>query len=271
MLSLTACQAFPPTSRSDADGESAADGGSDSAPPVINGLDALDRELEAQRRERSAPPPKPQQAPPRGELGEKALTGLTTNQTWDLLGPPTQVQEESPATVWTYETAGCRLELFFYFDLESQEQRTLALDLEAASDFVGSRPFCWYTLAKRGRGRETPLPQAGSSDKARDSARVPTAEQVDDGETAADGEAAPASQAQGSQGQGSGAQSSGAQGSGAQGSARGDQRSDANARARDASPDQQDGSTPDDQSDDAPASEDAQAQQDAPAQEESAQ
>ena len=75
--------------------------------------------------------------------------------------------------------AGCRLELFFYFDLESQEQRTLALDLEAASDFVGSRPFCWYTLAKRGRTRAAPLPQAEGAEGGRDSAQVPTADELE--------------------------------------------------------------------------------------------
>ena len=145
----------------------------------VSGPDSPDRDQGEQASERRAPPPKPPQPPQRVELDEERLTGLTTQQTWDLLGPPSEVEEEAPATVWTYQVAGCRLELFFYFDLESQEQRTLALDLEAASDFVGSRPFCWYTLAKRGRSRQAPMPQAGAVGDPREDARVPSAQEVD--------------------------------------------------------------------------------------------
>lgn len=177
LLSLTACQGFPP--RSGADGAGETDAGSDADPDVVSGLDTAQREQAERDRRRRTPPPKPPELPVRGELGEERLTGLTTNQTWDLLGPPSQVEEESPATVWTYDVAGCRLELFFYFDLESQQQRTLALDLEAASDFVGSRPFCWYTLAKRGRDRAAPLPQAEQEQTGRDNAQVPTAGELD--------------------------------------------------------------------------------------------
>lgn len=173
LLSLTACQAFPPGSARDDTADPASGSRADADAAVVNGLDTAAQE-QAERKRR-APPPRPPELPPRGELGEERLTGLTTNQTWDLLGPPSQVEEEAPATVWTYEVAACRLELFFYFDLESQEQRTLALDLEAASDFVGSRPFCWYTLAKRGRARAASLPQVDSGGAGRDNARVPTA------------------------------------------------------------------------------------------------
>jgi hypothetical protein len=179
LLSLTACQAFPPGSDSDDAGGADSGSESDTDAAVVSGLDTGEEEQGERARQRRAPPPPPPALPPRGELGEERLTGLTTNQTWDLLGPPSQVEEESPATVWTYEVSGCRLELFFYFDLESQEQRTLALDLEAASDFVGSRPYCWYTLAERGRTRAAPLPQADDADGGRDSAQVPTAGELE--------------------------------------------------------------------------------------------
>lgn len=173
LLSLTACQAFPPGSARDDTADPESDSGADADAAVVSDLDTAAQEQA--ERTRRAPPPRPPELPPRGELGEERLTGLTTKQTWDLLGPPSQVEEEAPATVWTYEVADCRLELFFYFDLESQEQRTLALDLEAASEFVGSRPFCWYTLAKRGRARAAALPQVDSGAAGRDNAQVPTA------------------------------------------------------------------------------------------------
>jgi hypothetical protein len=72
------------------------------------------------------------------------------------------VQQESPAIVWTYAVAGCRLELFFYFDLESQEQRTLALDLDPGDARVGSRAACLHILAERGRAQQPPEPEAGA-------------------------------------------------------------------------------------------------------------
>lgn len=158
LLSLTACQAFPPGTGAGDAGDAAAEAGSDGDAGAGSGLDAAGEEQAT--RARWVSPPAPPEPPVRPELSEQRLTGLTTNQVWGLLGPPSEVEQESPATVWTYRLAGCRLELFFYFDLESQEQRTLALDLEAGSDFVGSRPFCWYSLAQRGRGSETPGPQA---------------------------------------------------------------------------------------------------------------
>ena len=191
LLSLTACQGFPPRSGADDAAEPDAGTGADADPEVVSGLDTAQQDQAERERRRRTPPPKPAELPPRGELGEERLTGLTTNQTWDLLGPPSQVEEEAPATVWTYDVAGCRLELFFYFDLESQEQRTLALDLEAASDFVGSRPFCWYTLAKRGRDRAAPVPQADREQPGRDNAQVPTAGELDGAAPDAPGQAAP--------------------------------------------------------------------------------
>ncbi|WP_200343112.1 hypothetical protein [Rhodovibrio sodomensis] len=201
LLSLTACQAFPPGSGGDA-GDPDAGSVSDGEAEVVSGLDPSAQDRAERARDRRMPPPRPPELPPRGQLGEDRLTGLTTSQTWDLLGPPSEVEEQSPATVWTYEVAGCRLELFFYFDLESQQQRTLALDLEAASDFVGSRPFCWYTLAERGRTRAAPLPQADSGRNTRDSARVPTAGQLDGASTdqASGAEGAPADDAEGQSG-----------------------------------------------------------------------
>ena len=197
LLSLTACQGFPPLSGADDAAEPDAGAGSDADAEVVSGLDTAEREQAERERRRRTPPPRPPELPIRGDLGEERLTGLTTNQTWDLLGPPSQVEEESPATVWTYDVAGCRLELFFYFDLESQQQRTLALDLEAASDFVGSRPFCWYTFAKRGRDRAAPLPQADREQTGRDSAEVPTAGELDGAAADAPGQDAPGQNAPG--------------------------------------------------------------------------
>lgn len=164
LLSLTACQAFPPGTGSQdesaaTDDASAADDGA-AAP----GPDAGDGRVQ---RAVQGTPPKPRTLPPRPSLNEARLTGLTTNQAWDLLGPPSAVEQQSPATVWTYDVGGCRLDLFFYFDLESQEQRTLALDLESGSDSVGSRPYCWYALAKRGRRSDTGSPQAAAGGHAR--------------------------------------------------------------------------------------------------------
>jgi hypothetical protein len=156
VLALASCAAFPPGTGDPSGGTPAESDGDD----AVVGLDEPAAESATASPPQPPPrPPRPTRAPPRGELGERRLTGLTTADTWELLGPPSDVQEESPATVWIYDHAGCRLELFFYFDLESQQQRTLALDLEAASERTGSRAFCWQALAERGRRSRPPAPE----------------------------------------------------------------------------------------------------------------
>jgi len=76
----------------------------------------------------TVPPPEPP-APlpaPRPET----LVGLDPAQTESLLGPPAAVREQSPATIWSYTTTNCRLDLFFYMNMASKRLSALSYDLK---------------------------------------------------------------------------------------------------------------------------------------------
>lgn len=136
-------------------------------------------------------PPRPARKPgPPAPSGDD-LIGLTTAETFDLLAKPMETAKESPATVWTYEYAGCRLELFFYFDLESQEQRTLAFDLNPGGDAIGAEAFCLRSLAAR--GAEAAAGAAATADAAAPAEDQPSAEaDAPAGDDQAAGDADPA-------------------------------------------------------------------------------
>jgi hypothetical protein len=58
------------------------------------------------------------------------LIGLGPDAVTDLIGTPTEVREEPPATVWVYDRGDCRLEVFFYMDMQSESLRSLAIDVK---------------------------------------------------------------------------------------------------------------------------------------------
>lgn len=141
-LALAGCARFPDRPAPDRD-----TGGAASSPAAAT-ADAGTGEAAATAPLPSPPPRKPA----RPALDGEALVGLTMAEAWELLAAPSDTAQESPATVWTYQHAGCRLELFFYFDLESEEQRTLAYDLDAGTEAAGNTRFCLQELAERGAG-----------------------------------------------------------------------------------------------------------------------
>lgn len=101
-----------------------------------------------------APPPQPPpEKPPLPPFGGAKLLGLTRQHAVELLGEPSALREEAPATVWTYTVDGCRLELFFYYDLQSRRQRSLAYDLRAPQDTEAARRMCLGRIAA-GRAQE---------------------------------------------------------------------------------------------------------------------
>lgn len=84
----------------------------------------------------SAPiPPLPRPAVRRGPAGAiepldpKRLLGADPEEVRGILGAPDRVREAAPATVWTYASSACSLEVFFYMDLGSQKHRVLAYDV----------------------------------------------------------------------------------------------------------------------------------------------
>jgi len=80
----------------------------------------------------AVPPPRPAvRTPPAEPVDPKQLDGLDADAVRNLLGWPDRVREASPATVWTYASSACLLEVYFYMDLGSQKLRVLAHDISA--------------------------------------------------------------------------------------------------------------------------------------------
>jgi len=94
----------------------------------------------------SAVPPRPAPAPAeeggggadRPQLAKlDDLVGLDEAGVQRLLGRPQGVRQQVPATVWTYLTDGCRLDLFFFHNLKAQRLQTLTYEVssrKAAAD-----------------------------------------------------------------------------------------------------------------------------------------
>ena len=65
------------------------------------------------------------------ELDPNSLVGKSREQTRDLLGEPSMVRDDRPATVWQFDATGCRLEVFFYMDLKERDFRALSYGVSA--------------------------------------------------------------------------------------------------------------------------------------------
>lgn len=80
------------------------------------------------------PPPKPPSpdAPPTVETMALVI-GRDLGGVVDVLGEPGLVLQEPPAMVWRYEIGGCRLDVFFYVDMETRQRRALSYKV-ASSD-----------------------------------------------------------------------------------------------------------------------------------------
>lgn len=170
ILALAACEGFQRTFDPDANRT----GDRTQIEQDADGTDAVDGTDEAGRARTQPIPEIPPAKPQRPKLLGDDLIGLTTAQTWEVLSAPVSTKKESPATVWAYEHAGCRLELFFYFDLESEEQRTLAFDLDAGPESVGGESFCLQELAERAQKMNATAGGAATSPQSREDAAAET-------------------------------------------------------------------------------------------------
>jgi len=83
--------------------------------------------------ELAARPPLPVPPPrdrPDESLAPQHLVGLTEDDLRQLIGAPAAVREEPPAVLWSYSSAGCALNVFFYMDLASKTFRALTYELK---------------------------------------------------------------------------------------------------------------------------------------------
>lgn len=83
----------------------------------------------------AAPPPPEYNVPPETVKPPKKamapvppnfLVGKSEQQLVAFLGQPVSVREEPPAMVWQYVGRACKVDVFFYFEIKSQDFRSLA-------------------------------------------------------------------------------------------------------------------------------------------------
>lgn len=77
--------------------------------------------------------PRPKTKPRKVErIKPKTLVGMTREQVKTLIGQPVTVADRPPATVWSYRSSGCALEVFFYLDVASKKFRALTYEVKGA-------------------------------------------------------------------------------------------------------------------------------------------
>lgn len=87
--------------------------------------------------------PKPKTKPRNVErIKPKTLVGMTRDQVKSLIGQPVKVADRPPATVWSYRTTGCALEVFFYLDVASKKFRALTYELKGDKGVEISPNLC---------------------------------------------------------------------------------------------------------------------------------
>lgn len=86
----------------------------------------------AARHARTGTVPLPKRKP--DLVDPKTLVGLDKAAVSVLFGAPHRVTTAEPATVWAWETGGCRMRLFFYPDVSATTQRALTYEISADSE-----------------------------------------------------------------------------------------------------------------------------------------
>lgn len=103
----------------------------------------------------TARPPAPPAAvtPPAPPNDPVILVGLSQEQANAMLGPPLSIRQETPATVWAYRLGDCQLDLFFYEDVKTKRQQSLAYELQTREKTDQAQRACFNRIwtAKNGR------------------------------------------------------------------------------------------------------------------------
>jgi hypothetical protein len=126
--------------------------------PAVPAAPAPAPSTEPQRATTTPPTARPPAAPPAAVLpavpnDPVMLVGLTQEQANAMLGPPLSIRQETPATVWAYRIGDCQLDLFFYEDVKTKRQQSLAYELQTREKTDQAQRACFNRIwtAKNGR------------------------------------------------------------------------------------------------------------------------
>ena len=103
-------------------------------------------------------------APVAPASGFDRLIGLDQPRLTALLGEPRQRAEAPPATIWRYLGQACELDVYFYFDLQSQAMRALHYEIRSHESREQPAQQCYDELVSERRARAEP---STSTDSAR--------------------------------------------------------------------------------------------------------
>ena len=103
-------------------------------------------------------------APVAPASGFDRLIGLDQPRLTALLGEPRQRAEAPPATIWRYLGQACELDVYFYFDLQSQAMRALHYEIRSHESREQPAQQCYDELVSERRARIEP---STSTDSAR--------------------------------------------------------------------------------------------------------
>jgi hypothetical protein len=125
-------------------------------PPVVMTTPPVPRPT----RKPAAPPlrvPRPKATPPAAEdeaIKPNRVIGLDESDTARWLGEPDQRTDASPATVWTYLTKDCQVDVYFYLDMRTAVRRALHFDV--TSDYIdeGRSERCFKQIVDEQRRRD---------------------------------------------------------------------------------------------------------------------
>ncbi len=106
-------------------------------------------------------PSEPDRTPPGGF---DRLIGLDQPHLTALLGEPRQRAEAPPATIWRYFGQACELDVYFYFDLQSQAMRARHYEIRSHDSREQPAQQCYDELVSERRAGAEP---AASSDRSR--------------------------------------------------------------------------------------------------------
>jgi hypothetical protein len=148
LLALTACEQFPFTFGAPEQQEAAAVSTLPPPPPRKPSPPAAPAPVPVRLPEPAAP------AAPAS--GFDRLIGLDQPRLTALLGEPRQRAEAPPATIWRYLGQACELDVYFYFDLQSQAMRALHYEIRSHESREQPAQQCYDELVSERRARAEP-------------------------------------------------------------------------------------------------------------------
>ena len=108
---------------------------------------------------KTAPPPTAKPRPPaaatparpKPAVDHRVLIGQGEEDVTRMLGEPREVRNDPPAMVWSYGAGECKLDVFFYLDLKSQDFRALAYNFDPNATSDTSKNVCLEKIQEANR------------------------------------------------------------------------------------------------------------------------